>query len=234
MDAYDRKARLYPAAVVIFPLTLLGLLLFSLPEWWKGLATFAAAGGLHVPVMLTVRDRGKGLEEGLWESWGGAPTTVLLRWAGKTNLVQQQQRHVAVAKATEMAMPSREEEAADPAAADAVYEAATEMLRARTRGDAHALVQAELANYGFRRNLFGCRPFGLVVAAVAFAVEVTLAVLGLWHVIHASAALMFAAAVVSALWLAWWSWAVSPAFVKRDADRYALALVLAASVVAKD
>jgi len=231
MDAYDRKARLYPAAAVIFPLTLLGLVLFSLPEWWKGLVTFAAAGGLYVLVIHVVRDLGAGKQDALWASWGGAPTTLLLRWAGKTNLIQQQQRHKAVEMATGIDLPTQQGEAADQAGADAVYESAAEVLRAKTRGGDFALVMAENANYGFRRNLYGCRPFGIGMAALVSVVEVVLAVLGGQDVLKVSAVLMIVAAVFSALWLAGWVFIVTSAFVRRDAERYAQALILAASTV---
>ncbi|KQS69834.1 hypothetical protein ASG41_21285 [Modestobacter sp. Leaf380] len=220
--------------MVIFPLTLLGLLLFSLPDWWKGLATFAAAGGLHFPVMHLVRDRGSSKQSALWVSWGGPPTTALLRWTGKTNTIQQQQRHAAVARATGYSLPSSEDEAANPTEADAIYEAAVDALRTKTRGELFGLVQAENANYGFRRNLYGCRPFGIAVSLLAMAAEILLAVLGLRNVIEVSPVLMFVAASSSVLWLAGWVFVVTPAFVKRDADRYALALVLAASSIAKD
>ena len=231
MDAYDRKARLYPAAAVIFPLTLLGLVLFRLPEWWKGLVTFAAAGGLYVLVIHVVRDLGAGKQDALWASWGGAPTTLLLRWAGKTNLIQQQQRHKAVEMATGIDLPTQQGEAADQAGADAVYESAAEVLRAKTRGGDFALVMAENANYGFRRNLYGCRPFGIGMAALVSVVEVVLAVLGGQHVLKVPAVLMIVAAVFSALWLAGWVFIVTSAFVRRDAERYAQALILAASTV---
>lgn len=234
MDAYERKARLYPAAVVIFPLTMLGLLLFSLPDWWKGLITFAAAGGLHIPVMHLVRDRGSSKQSALWEAWGGPPTTALLRWTGKTNTIQQQQRHAAVARATGHSLPSSEEEAANPAEADAIYEAAVDELRGKTRGELFGLVQAENANYGFRRNLYGCRPFGIAVALLATAAEIVLAILGLQDRVEVSPALMFVAAATSLLWLAGWVLVVTPTFVKRDADRYALALVLAATTIPTD
>jgi hypothetical protein len=231
MDAYDRKARLYPAAVVIFPLTLLGLVLFSLPERWKGLVTLAAAGGLHVLVIHVVRDLGAGKQDALWASWGRAPTTLLLRWAGKTNLIQQQQRHTVVGVATGVNLPTQQEEAADQAGTDAIYESAVEVLRAKTRGDDFPLVVAESANYGFRRNLYGCRPFGIGVAALASAAEVVLAVLGGRDILEISPALMIVAAIFSALWLAGWVFIVIPAFVKRDAERYAQALILAAFMV---
>jgi hypothetical protein len=45
---------------------------------------------------------------------------------------------------------------------------------------------------------------------------------------------MFVAAATSLLWLAGWVFVVTPAFVKRDADRYALALVLAATTFPTD
>jgi len=232
MDAYERKARLYPAAAVVFPLALLGLVLFSLPEWWKGLVIFAAAGGLHVLVIQVVHDLGAGKQEALWASWGGAPTTQLLRWAGKMNLIQQQ-RHMAVEMATGIALPTEQEETADPAGADVIYESAVEVLRAKTRGGDFALVKAENANYGFRRNLYGCRPFGIGVAGLVCLAEVVLAVLGEQGVLEVSPALMILTAVISATWLAGWVFIVTRAFVRRDGERYAQALILAASTVKK-
>lgn len=232
MDAYDRKARLYPAACVILPFTLLALMLFSLPQWWSGLIGFLAAGGLHVPVVLAVRDLGTRKQPGLWASWGGAPTTVRLRWATAQNHLLQQERHADVQSATGIPMPTQSEEAANPDAADAAYEAAADRLRQGTRNEQDfPLVKTELTNYGYRRNLYGCRAIGIGVALLALVAEVILAVLGWRETIDVPPALMLAAGVVSLLWTLGWVFLVTPDFVRRDADRYADSLISAASAL---
>lgn len=230
MDAYDRKARLYPAACVILPLTLLALMLFSLPQWWTGLIGFLAAGGLHVPVVLAVRDLGTSKQPGLWASWGGAPTTLRLRWATAQNHVLQQERHADVQSATGIPMPAQSEEAANPGAADTAYEAAADRLRQGTRNEQNfPLVKTELTNYGYRRNLYGCRAIGVGVALLALLVEVILAVLGWRGMVDVPPVPMLAAGAVSLLWMLGWILLVTPEFVRRDADRYADALISAAS-----
>ncbi len=232
MDAYDRKARLYPAACVILPITLLTLLLFSLPQWWSGLIGFLAAGGLHIPVLLAVRDLGAREQDGLWTSWGGAPTTVRLRWATAQNYLIQQQRHDDVQAATGVRLPTEKEESADLAAADSAYEAAAERLRQATRSQQDfPLVKTELTNYGYRRNLYGCRHIGIGVAFLALLLEVILAILGWCEVIGVPPALMLAAGGVSLVWATGWNYLVTPDFVRRDADRYADALINAASKI---
>jgi hypothetical protein len=63
-------------------------------------------------------------------------------------------------------LPDSEQEAADPGAADKIYETATGVLRVQTHADRDrfSLVHAELASYGFRRNLVGPKPYAIVMA----------------------------------------------------------------------
>jgi hypothetical protein len=231
MDAYERKARLYPAFCVAFPLTLLGLFLFTLPAWWQPLVALAAAGGLHVLVVQVVRDLGTGKQSQLWASWGGPPTTQELRWKGKTNSIAHERRHRDVESATGIELPSRADEEAQAFEADATYKAATDILREKTRGGGFPLVRAEVANYGYRRNLYGCRVFGIAVAAGVAIAEVVLGILGARGQIGVSPELMVLAAAISLVFLLLWVTLVTPTFVKRAADRYAEALMAAAGSV---
>ena len=144
-----------------------------------------------------------------------------------------QRRHADVAAATNIDLPSEQQEAEDPAGADTTYEAAVHLLREKTRNETdHPLVKAEVTNYGYRRNLYACRPYGITLAAIVLIVEVTLAVLGWQNKVDVPVPLMLAAAGVTLIWLGAWVAVVSPAFVRRDADRYADALLIAASNIA--
>jgi nucleoside phosphorylase len=74
-----------------------------------------------------------------------------------------------------MRLPTASEEQADPAGADEAYAAAVRTLRALT-ASSH-VVRVENRNYGFRRNLFGLRPTGLLAVAVSLAITVVWACL---------------------------------------------------------
>ena len=230
MDAYDRQARLYPAAAVAAPATLLALMLFSLPKWWSGLIGFIVAGGLHLIIVQIVRDLGTEQQPNLFKMWGGTPTTVRLRWASAANTTLHQRRHDDVAAGTGVTLPTAEQEVADPAAADEAYETAATVLREKTRNaDEHGMVKTEVTHYGFRRNLYGCRPFGVAVAAVCALAEVVLALLGSRNIVETNVPLMVVAAVASGIWLAGWVLVITPTFVRRSADRYADSLINASA-----
>ncbi len=67
-------------------------------------------------------------------------------------------------------LPTEEEEVRDPVGADQHYEAAVSFLREATRDTSKfPLVLAENVNYGFRRNLWGLKPYGLAFAVLATA-----------------------------------------------------------------
>ena len=231
LDAYDRNARLYPALVVMLPITVLAALLFSL-EWWSGIIGLATATGLHVFVVTLVRDRGTGVETKLWDSWGGRPSTVRMMWSNATNPMLHQRRLDSVETATGVTLPTQAEEVADPADARMRYETASDLLRDLTRDKAtHPRVKTELTNYGYRRNLYGCRPLGVVAAVAAFVCEASLALVAYFSTVDISFLTPFLGALVSAAWLLVWLFVVNPGFVKRDADRYADALISSASTV---
>lgn len=230
MDSYDRKARLYPAVSILAPITLFAAVLFVWSQWLPGFLGLLAAGGLHVLVIQVVRDRGTRIQPRLWESWGGTPTTVKLRWGSAKNGLLHRRRHTDVAAATGISLPSAEEETVNPADADAAYEAAASLLREMTRNESeHPRLRAELANYGYRRNLYACRPYGITVGILVLITEVVLAALGYRQNLEMPTTLLLAAASGTLIWLAILVFVVTPDFVRRNADRYADALISAAS-----
>jgi hypothetical protein len=232
LDAYDRKARLYPAAAAILPLSFLAVVLFAQSEWWHGLVGLVVAGGLHVAVISFVRDLGVAKQSALWESWGGPPTAVKLRWANATNDVLHGKHLAAVQRATGVTMPSRSQEQTDPTAAEDAYEAAVHILREKTQKAAdYPRVKTEVTNYGYRRNLYGCRPLGIGVAILAVIAELGLTFLVSRDALDLSPYLLLAGVGVSVATLAVWIFWITPEFVRRDADRYAEALIAAASTV---
>lgn len=168
LDRYTLLARLAPVAFVLLPV------LLALVAWFPDqVVTTSGVAGAVLPIGLVVllghvgRDTGKRKEAQLFAQWGGPPTTQLLRHrcAEANPLVRARQHEKLGALLPHLRFPTPEQEATDPDGADRVYEAAIEYLRSKTRDvEAFRLIFAENINYGFRRNTWGMRPAGVLLA----------------------------------------------------------------------
>src|SRR4051794_16665179 len=175
LDDYERSARLLPGLIVLAPVavSLVGLGI-SLVSW-----TASLGGAAHVvagPVLLArhVGNKGRALQEQLFRSWGGPPTTRLLTTERDRPVVDQRRRNVE--RVTGLALPSATPQVGSPEAA--ICDAAVLDLRSRTRDHARfPLVFSENKSYGFERNLLAVRREGLICASICVA-GLTLALLG--------------------------------------------------------
>jgi len=201
-------------------LVLCAVVIPGLPSWHKFWPVLAG-GGLLVFLDQISRDAGKRLEPQLWDSWGGPPTTRLLRHKDNPNPVLHARRHAKLARLTGEEMPTKEQEQRDPARADHVYEAAAAYLRACTRSEAYPLVLLENGNYGFRRNMLGLKPIGLILAAATGGVALLGCALSLGDITNFSPSALAGVSVLCGLSLALWKWKVTPEWVRRGADNYA-------------
>lgn len=163
-DAYTRNARLVPAGLVIIPPLVLagGGFLITPIDAASPLGLVLIAVGVVGSVI--ARARGRTLEPGLWDRWGGSPTVSRLRWRDSTDFARTQRLHTRVQGIADVPLPTREEEQRDPATADLRYEESTLALRELTRSADFPLVAAANMDYGFRRNTLGLRPIGLAVS----------------------------------------------------------------------
>lgn len=219
-DAYTLRARTAPAVAAALPAVgLIGGALVAPSGVPK-------AGGLLLGVILIVasqlaRDAGRRIQPDLWARWGGSPTVQLLRHRSTNDPTRVQRHHTRLQAIRGERLPSAEEEAADPAWADARYDDAVADLRDLTRErERFPLVFAENVNYGFRRNMLGLRRWALAVAGAALVVAILLALfddgtpgerLAAWG---PSAAIALMAAV-------FWSRFVTPSWVRLAAAAYA-------------
>lgn len=179
-DEYERRARVYPALLAAAPLSITGVVLgITSPEWWSAVASVAVASGFWFLAAQVGRSPGKRLERGLWSSWGGPPTTILLRHRDNPNRVHLVKVHERIAAIAGVPMPTANEEAGDPIEADQKYDAATRALIAKTRDSSRfALLFKENINYGFRRNMLGLRPWGIAASAAAAGLTILAATIG--------------------------------------------------------
>jgi hypothetical protein len=221
-DAYTRRARIAPVVLAAAPLLPLAITaLVQLSAWQK----LWAAAWLAVPALVEElgRDQGRRLQPKLWRSWGGAPTTAMLRWRNTSNRVQVERRHELLQQVLGPAppLPTDTEEAQDPDSADAIYETAIGVLKEHTRDATQfPLVLSENARYGFRRNMLGLRPFGLAGSLLGLVVAIVATAST-----SASRIAFLTAATIDALLLAFWWRTVTSAWVRRQAEAYAEALL---------
>lgn len=223
-DAYTWRARIIPVFVVIFPLAV------AVALWAPGLALIGRlAGMVLVPFGVAMlmsqigTDLGKRREPRLWGKWGGAPTTQLLRHGNdKANPVIRERYHKRLAALQpDLTLPTAEEEAGDAARADHAYEACVRYLITRTRDRKRfPLLFGENVNYGFRRNLWGMKPFGALFSLAG------LAACGLylrlyWESFRFVSAEGAAGAAINLALLLFWLFWVTPSWVRIAGDAYA-------------
>jgi hypothetical protein len=232
-NTYTRRARLTPALIVVLPL---GLAILSwspdgLKSWTVLWSLFVWAGGTALMAQVA-RDRGRKKEKDLFDTWGGKPTTRLLRFAGSDNPILVIRRHASLRKALpEIHIPNEAEESADPQHADNVYDTCVRWLLEQTRDQKKfSLLFEENCNYGFRRNLWGMKPMGVVLCVIGFALGLAAIVIhGQTHV--AVSPISYGGAACTLALLAFWIIWCSPGWVKLSADAYAERLLAASDTL---
>ncbi len=229
-DTYTLRARLLPTLIVGLPVGLAALAWFPKSEtWWGPISGLVVgAGGVALLAQLG-RDWGKRKQPRLFASWGGEPTTRLLRHRDAPNTVLLERRHRKLkALLPDQQIPTREQELADPQQADVVYQACAALLKEKTRDKQRfPLVFEENCNYGFRRNLWGMKPLGILTATAGSAAVIALVVLHYREGKVAMSAVTPTAMVVNGLLLLAWLFWFTPAWVKIAADAYAERLLAA-------
>jgi hypothetical protein len=227
-DAYSRRARLLPGAIVVLPVTLFAVVLITAkPAWWTAAASVVGASGLTYFGTQLIRSFGTSAQAELWQSWGGPPSTALLRFAGAANATQVSRWHRLLAElCPDEHVPNQDEENADTASADAAYGTLVSILIARTRDRKQfGRIFDENCQYGFRRNLYGCRPIGLYFAAGSFLVVAALVIARLtgWH--HGPVVGIVVVGVFDVLMWSSLKWIVTPGWVREAANAYAARLI---------
>jgi len=161
MDKYSLNARIYPVILFILPVLLVAIV-FSLhfETYLQMGVSIGITGALAFLFSQIGRDMGKRKEKSLWVSWGGAPTTQLLRWSNDdVDVITKKRYHAALFRCCPADhIPDRIVENGDPKYADTIYSAWTRYLIGATRDTAkYSMLFRENVNYGFRRNLWGMK-----------------------------------------------------------------------------
>jgi len=235
LDAYSIRARWAPVFLVVLPPLILCIALVPGLSAWNKLWPLLGAVGVVILVDQLGRDGGRRLQPALWASWGGAATTAALRHRDAANPVLLARQHERIAAIIGHALPTADEERADPAGADHAYGAAIAVLIARTRGRRreYPLIFTENCNYGFRRNMLGLRPWGRPLAAAAGILGLAAIAAGLAGLENIPLALAGVVVAVSAAATVIWWRIVTPDWVQPVAWAYAERLLEAAETLAE-
>jgi len=174
-DGYERKARLYPGLVLVAPLAVSGFAFVSGDmSAIKSLVTVVVACGGAFLLGQLARDAGKRREKSLFEEWGGLPSVAIFRHRdNRVDSITKLRYHKTLSNVVKgTTAPTIEDEREDPAAADLVYTAWSTFVRLNTRDTKkYPLLFQENVNYGYRRNIFGLRPVGIIACILCCAID---------------------------------------------------------------
>jgi hypothetical protein len=169
-DNYTLRARYYPIVILLFPVIILGIAYsYQFDTIMHLFASVGLVGAFTYLFSQVGRDQGKRKENELWNGWGGPPTTQILRLRDQridkySKMRYHQRLHHLCPVST---VPDVNLEDTDPAVTDEVYKAWTKYLISQTRDQTkYPLLFKENTSYGFRRNLWGVKPFAIILTSV--------------------------------------------------------------------
>jgi hypothetical protein len=229
LNQYQRTAQLYPAILAVAP-----ALAVSVVWVPKALGLVGGAGSIGVvgALVILLIQIGRRLGRSAEAKWRlGIPVTIAaLRHDNNLLPPPTLARYHAAFTRHKLRMPSLEEQRRDPVGADTAYADAASWLRDRTRDEKRfPLIHVENRNYGFRRNLLGLKPIGLVICSCAAPLDAGLAL-----ALHPTGDLMIAAWLLLAALIggiATWSLVVTKGFVLDASRGYAVQLLAASDQI---
>jgi hypothetical protein len=235
-DGYERKARLYPALVLGAPIVVTIIAIASLKlSAVQSIATVVIGCGGSFLLAQLARDAGKKREQGLFASWGGIPSVAILRHRDtRIDPITKARYHKKLGALVKGAKPpSFAEEQADFANADHIYQAWSTYIRVNTRDTKkYALLFNENVSYGYRRNLWGLRPWGIITSTLSCLIAAAWCVREYRTSADISIELL-AATALALIFLVLWIFRFTSTWVRVPADAYAERLAEAVDTLAE-
>ena len=168
-----------------------------------------------------MRDRAEPQQSTLFDSWGGAPTTIILRWNDVTiPSMQKEQIRSRLLRLEGHPWPTPAEAVAAPLHADQCIQSLVGKVLsdARTHEDGYERLNRANAHYGFLRNCLYSRSIALAVCAACIA----LSILGPATALGSSWRVGISAALCCAGLLIFWLSAVNERRLRVTADAFAM------------
>jgi len=219
-DGYAWKARLLVAALVALPV------LIVIP-WTTNAIGFQVNPWLLNPVVqaaviilgsLVVRQLGVTAEVAMKKEWGDFPSTLIMRESNpqKSSVWKARMRKL-VKQKLGLTLCSPQEEVENPGEADRRIRDAFDKIRTRIWGKKNLPTHTANTDYGFARNLYGCRWIWIVLSLTCSVVVAVIAIekhLQLpWFEI--------VACIFMAMIIPWLEWKLVKPHTKHCAYRYA-------------
>lgn len=230
IDKYTIKARVFPAVIAFAPALALAVLYISWDSFSLSDAFVALASVIFLVVLADIARRsGKRIEKQLLKSWGGMPSTHLLRHRDATLNDHTKSRYLKfLAEKIGEDAPTLEDEEENPQSCDEFYGRCCLWLREHTRDrELFGILLEENMNYGFRRNLLGLKNVALAMSALVAVVCVISFVCGVSIIAAEGAALeMVLIAGFSGIHIAYFAMCVTKNSVYDAALLYARQLIL--------
>ncbi|MFA6018754.1 MAG: hypothetical protein WC722_00725 [Rhodospirillales bacterium] len=224
-DEYGRKAQLFPALLVIFSPLVTAIILFpSIVSLNGTVGTVIVGSGILFLLANITREAGRRKQDILFQD--GLPSVRYLRHSDLTLERPTKERYKAflLSKVPNLSFPSKDEEDANKTAADESYQSAVRWLLENSRSNRR--VQQELIVYGFRRNLYGIKFWGLLTTVMTAAVTAYVMWSRYVMAIETLPPEVLLAFITDAVVLPTiWMFAISQSWVKSAANSYALALL---------
>jgi len=224
IDKYTVRARLFPALLVILPVSLGAIALLPSMMIIKGIIiNIISSCGFMVLIAHMARGPGKNKENDLFKKWGGAPTTLLLRHREEfLDHFTKERYHKKLRDLIGFDLPTQEEEKNNPETADEKYISGVKYLREATRNKNFNVIHEENMDYGFRRNLWAMKSagiattvFSMVLVGLSFFVKTPFIEYSIICII------------INTLMCVWWIFRINQEWVKEAAFSYAERLLAA-------
>ena len=174
-DSYTLKARVYPVIILFFPIFIVGVF-YSLKfeSYIQVFTSIGLVGALSYLMSQFGRDLGKKKEPNLWKEWGGMPSVQLLRLNNQEiDKYTKQRYHIKMQGLIPVQNPPNSTmEANNPNDADEIYKAWCKYIIHHTRDESkYQLLLKENTSYGFRRNLWGLKFYGITLTLLLFIIN---------------------------------------------------------------
>mgnify|MGYP000847085916 FL=1 len=169
-DDYEIRARILPAIIVFLPVMVPAFLIVY--GEMASIASFLFSGivftALVYPLSFIVRRPGSRLEKTLWEQWDGPPSTRVMRWRDNTFSVSlKTELHKAVREYCGLTLSNLDDEQNDPHGADKkIGDAFIQVKHLVYHNDPEGMWRKYNAEYGFNRNLLGCKYLWIALSVV--------------------------------------------------------------------
>jgi hypothetical protein len=220
LDEYELKARIAPGLILALPVLVDAAYAAPILSSWP----IFAAGGIFSLALIyglgyVVRAQGQAIEPQLWKQWGGPPSIRFMRSSDPLfGSDLKDSIRSAVAREFSLTLPNPTEESRNPNAADkAIADAFGRVRQFLRQHDPTGLWSKANIEYGFCRNLLGCRKIWVMVALSAAAFAAVYAFKSGTTLLNPAVTIALLA-FVGAVYV---EWSVLPDTTKRIADRYA-------------